>query len=159
MRILADFAVLGLPPVPWKAPTVTRSGHSFPDRNLVAWKEYVREVAEDHRPEGPLYCGPTMIDLTFLRRTPPGHLDGQPWCPPVEWNPAKEAYTKRGGPTPDTTNLVKGTEDALEGIIFANDVQSSITIARRAYGPRQGVQVRVYAIEPGDFGHGEPVPG
>lgn len=82
--------------VPWKAPTVTRSGRSFKDDRLVEWQDDVRKYGELNRTIDEPYWGPVEVSVTAR-------------------------FAK--GPLPDTTNLIKAVEDALQGVVFVNDKQ------------------------------------
>jgi Holliday junction resolvase RusA-like endonuclease len=156
MKLLADFEVFGMTPVPWSPPTVIRRGRPFPDKRMSAWQDYVHLVSQHH--PGRPSLGPIALDITFLRRTPPGKRHGEVWSQPVVFNPDLGKFTKRGENTPDLTNLLKGFEDGMRNVFYEDDVQVSSSTIRRLYGRRDGVLVRVYEIEPGDYpGEGEPI--
>ncbi len=167
MRPLVKIDILGIECVPWSVPDIGNrrfangtKGHRFAKQNprMVKWQEYVTVEAKKAMTRLPLTLGPVLLSLTFFKRTPVGKKHGQLWEIPVEWNEEKEKYVKKGRSSPDLINLFKGTEDALEGVVYGNDGQSCIVSSERLYGPLDGVQVQVYEIEPGDYpGHGNPI--
>jgi Holliday junction resolvase RusA-like endonuclease len=65
----------------------------------------------------------------------------------VEPSDNRTGFSKRGKPLPDLTNLVKGTEDALAGIVVGNDVQTCRIETERRYGDYDCVVVAVYALD------------
>lgn len=175
MRKLVTFAVWGYDACPWSVPYIGRNGGSFQKKksrpaegilNLPDWQKVVKAAAVKAMTEAnaEIILGPTKTHIEFFKQTPPGHRDGEIWTIGVEWNPeaakGKGAWVKVGKSQPDILNLFKGTEDAIENVTYGNDVQTAIISSSRWYGPRPGVRVTVYAIEPGDYpGTGDVVPG
>jgi Holliday junction resolvase RusA-like endonuclease len=179
MRKVVAFEVWGYEACPWSVPFIGRHGGSFQTKksrphagilNLPDWQKVVRDaaVAAFAKIGGQLVLAPTKTHIEFFKTTPPGHRHGELWTIGVEWNPDKKngkgrptgGWVKVGKSQPDILNLFKGTEDAIENVIYGNDVQTSIISSSRWYGPMPGVRVTVYAIDPGDYpGNGEPVPG
>jgi Holliday junction resolvase RusA-like endonuclease len=175
MRKLVKFEVWGYEACPWSVPFIGRHGGSFQTKksrpyagvlNLPDWQAVVRTAAEKAMGEAneEMVTGPTKTHIEFFRKTPPGHRHGEIWTVGVEWNPdaakGKGAWVKVGNVQPDILNLFKGTEDAIENVTYANDVQTAIISSSRWYGPMSGVRVTVYLIEPGDYpGTGEPIEG
>jgi Holliday junction resolvase RusA-like endonuclease len=153
MREIARFEVLGSKCVPWSVPffgTTTGKGgrrrhFAKKDAGLIAWQERVAEQARLAMGVKPVVLGPVLIDMTFFRVTPPGKREGDYWSVVVE--PTSEGFVKRGPSQPDLVNLFKGTEDALQGVLLANDVQTCAMRAERRYGPQDGVAVAVYALD------------
>ncbi len=158
MKLLAKFSVMGLACCPWSPPQVfmktTRDGRRFKsaakNKNLEAWQGYVRLHARDARPDGETWTGPVFVRLEFFKKAPKDARVNSLWFNGVKWDETKRQFVKAGKPVPDLDNLFKGTQDALEGEIFGNDVQSCIINASRRYGEKDGVRVTVYAIEPSD---------
>ena len=99
--------------VPWKAPKVTRYGGIVQTREYKryrAWQDEVHLRAATHRcgrRRWP-YCGPVSLSLRFYLR-------------------------RDGRGNPDTSNLVKSFEDALQGAIYANDSQVYRVTAERIF--------------------------
>jgi Holliday junction resolvase RusA-like endonuclease len=163
MKKLVSFQALGLDPVPWSVPEicVTKAGRRFSRRakksNLVLgkasledWQLHVKQAAQDamagiSKPRGPL-----RIDMVFHATPPLESARGTAWVVPLKWNEESQEYTKtqpRGKPEPDLVNLIKGTEDALQGVVFEDDVQTRSITAEMVYGVAPGVYVTVYTLE------------
>jgi Holliday junction resolvase RusA-like endonuclease len=92
-------------PQPWAIGplgTGRRNGKVYPyvgpNQKLVAYQEAVREELEAHNEE--IYEGPIKLDFFFWRNRT-GHDN-----------------------IADVTNLIKGTEDALQGVLIKNDRQT-----------------------------------
>lgn len=107
--------------VPWKAPTVTRSGVSFKDKRLLAWQDTVkRHAALSGKAWNVPYKGPVevSVDIRFAK-----------------------------GPMGDATNLLKAIEDSLQGVVFANDRQVGHNSCDRDMGDSDWVAITVKAFE------------
>lgn len=158
MKLLAKFDVFGLGVVPWTPPQVfmktTKDGRRFKsaakDKRLEAWQDYVRLHAKESMTGKQVWTGPTFMRLEFFKKAPKGVRHNSLWFNGVKWDGVKAKFTKAGTPVPDLDNLFKGTQDALEGELFGNDVQTCILNASRRYGPKDGVRVTVWTIEEGD---------
>lgn len=108
-------------PIPWKAPSTTRTGHSYKDPKLVAWQ---RQVG--------LYAGQAMAGLA-------------PYRHPVKLDISFHLTRAKNGSIPDLSNLTKAFEDALQGTVIVNDCQVASIIADRYIGTTDGAVVDVYA--------------
>jgi Holliday junction resolvase RusA-like endonuclease len=154
MRVVAEFETFGVACVPWSmpAPVIGKGGKTKFIRKagpLAAWQEHVAAAARTAMEGAAIALGPVLLVLEFYRQTPPGKRDGDFWAVGVE-RTAKGQHVKRGEPQPDLANLVKGAEDALQGVIIGNDVQTCAIRTVRLYGPRDGMRVKVCELEPGD---------
>ena len=58
-----------------------------------------------------------------------------------------DAVFAPGTKLPDRDNIVKGTTDALQGIIFLNDVQVVGGEGRRLLGPVEGAVIEVWSVK------------
>lgn len=117
--LLVHFEV-AMRPVPWKAPTVTRSGVSFKDASLKRWQKEVRDRGAKAMSGGPYSCRVELV-MDF-------HL------------------TKRAGSAPDVSNLTKATEDSLQGPVIVNDRQvAKITSRRLDRAERDYAEIWVYS--------------
>jgi len=108
-------------PVPWSVPVIYRYGGCRPNPRLAAWQAAVAGAAR--LAWGPLEptSDPVSLKLTFfLPRT--NESDSGVVVPILKLNRLTGKITKRGLAQADLTNLAKGTEDALEGIVFVNDI-------------------------------------
>src|SRR5262249_21746977 len=145
MRKLVVFDAMGIEPVPWSVPeigVVNRGGRRirFTTRskksNLAAgkasledWQKHVAAAAPEAMEKAPRPTCHIKIHFAFTIRPPKGRLPGQVCEAPLRWHEEKGVFTKtqpRGKPEADLVNLIKGTEDALEGVVFENDVQTRI---------------------------------
>lgn len=94
--VIAEFEV-PMRPIPWKAPMVLRTGVSIKDKTLLAWQAEVSRCAA----------------IAMLGRRPYGHA--------VEVWAEFHLAPSRNGSYGDSTNLLKGVEDSLQGIAIVND--------------------------------------
>jgi Holliday junction resolvase RusA-like endonuclease len=147
--------------VPWSTPETImvpaangkrRAVHKK-DKRLIAWQDAIRAA---HRQVygGDPYEGPVLLCIRFFRGTDDRNLWGKRW-----WNrrPCKGHS--------DLTNLQKSTEDgvktyrvfagkgkvrvlayAIPGVI-EEDSQVCDVRTRKRYGPNDGCDIRVYALE------------
>jgi Holliday junction resolvase RusA-like endonuclease len=111
-------------PVPWKAPTLGANGGAIRNRSYVAYKTWQAVVAAHARVamgrKRP-YAGPVALCLAF-------HL------------------SKRPGSPPDLSNLVKSTEDALQGVVYRNDTTVRRISAERIVGSTEPDRVRFRVV-------------
>lgn len=86
--------------VPWKSPTLSRTGGVARTRdylNYESWKATVAGAARLAMGRKRPYGGPVRLEVAF--------------------------YLQHRGSTPDTSNLVKGFEDSLQAIVYQDDCQ------------------------------------
>jgi Holliday junction resolvase RusA-like endonuclease len=152
MQLVAEFEVLGQTCVPWSMPDPRLVKGKFKfvakDERLVAWQKELAASARSAMGAAAVKLGPVMLAIEFYRETPPGKSDGDWWDVRVEWLGGR--YVKRGRHEPDLTNLLKGTEDAVAGVVIGNDAQVVAIQTARLYGPQCGVRVRAFALDTGD---------
>lgn len=165
MKKVVQFEAMGIEPVPWSVPEIgvtnrggkrvrftTRSKKSNlagGKASLEDWQRYIAASAKQAMEKTPRLTGTIKLHFEFYVRPPAGKEESGTWEAPLRWNEDKGQYTKtqpRGKPEADLTNLIKGTEDALEGIVFENDVQTRAISAGMFYGPTDGVKITVYRI-------------
>jgi Holliday junction resolvase RusA-like endonuclease len=87
--------------VPWKAPTIGRNGGAVRSRGYCqykAWQSLVNALAAVQRPRRRPYGGPVVLEVVYYLRPRPGGV-------------------------PDTSNLTKAFEDALQGAAYHDDRQ------------------------------------
>lgn len=166
-REVIRFNVCGPKPVPWSAPTVVRrknatgktvsmafnSDKSNPNTGklgLSDWKALVSSHAKEKMRDAcrdPV-TNPVCISVTFARQAKKGEEVGSLWVCGVHWNDEKLEYVKDDVHEPDLTNLFKAVEDAMEGVVYANDVLTrNIDIKALVMG-FNGVLVTVYEWVP-----------
>jgi Holliday junction resolvase RusA-like endonuclease len=117
--------------VPWKVPDVriSRRGGSYTEKNekLCTWQDNVRTEARAAWGNGrPAYEGPVGIAFQFYVHPP---------C-------------RRALKTADLTNLIKSTEDGLQGSVIKNDTQVFAHYSERIFIPEhelQHVNIEVWA--------------
>lgn len=86
--------------VPWRVPKFSRSGGVVPTKDRRAyegWKATVAAGARVAMAGRPMYGGAVRLEWVFYMKPKPS--------------------------MPDTSNLGKGAEDGLQGVVFANDKQ------------------------------------
>jgi Holliday junction resolvase RusA-like endonuclease len=104
------------------------------------WKDRVAAEA------GRCYTGPLLdcaveLHLVFYRARPKGHMgSGRNLGLVKDIAPAFPAVK------PDLTKLVRGAEDALSGIVYRDDVQVCRTVAEKAYGTPERVEITVVPL-------------
>jgi hypothetical protein len=165
VRKLVDFMVVGPRAVPWSAPIVClnrRTGQRFTARarktrahlgqlSLDDWKGLVTKTARsiisgieaDSYPQR----GFLWLHLDFYEQTEDRSKYGCLWGARIAHNKRSGKWTKRGPSCPDVSNCFKSTEDALQEVLFHNDVQNRMTTSTATYGPSAGVRVALYAMD------------
>jgi Holliday junction resolvase RusA-like endonuclease len=97
----------------------------------------VRRLAWEARPPGwRPYLGPVRLDVTFY------------FAPPKKPRDAPPPYPSSGGKVGDRGNYLKLLEDALEGVVYADDRQVAAGEVAKAWAldGRAGYRVRVTAL-------------
>jgi Holliday junction resolvase RusA-like endonuclease len=165
MKTVVHFKVFCLKPVPWSAPQVymkerkgggSRYKSAARNPECEAWQAYVKLHAEEamQLAEATITLKPVLASVTFFRRTEDPELLGKWWFNGVAWKAGKDGkpgeYVKTGETVPDADNLAKATLDALQGVVFGNDVQVCVLMASRFYASYDGCEVIISELEPGD---------
>ncbi len=106
-----------------------------------AWREDVREVVMR------VYGGPRLqacrLALVFVRARPQGH-----------YGSGRNAGRLRAGapklptPRPDALKLARAVEDALTGILYADDAAVCELAVAKTYGREPGVRIQAWRLEP-----------
>ena len=154
--------VIGFEPAPWTAPQLcmTRRGQRFSKYrtrsdiangrpNYPDWKRIVADAAREAMGGRRPFAGPIVMDMQLMFRAQEPSLIGEPCFPAMKWDKKKRAYKKphlNMRPLPDTTNMSKSTEDALEGIVFHNDAQVVAPGPRRVWGEQGGCLIKVWTL-------------
>ena len=100
------------------------------------WRAVVALAAIEAHRAGPL-DGPLRLSLEFTMPRPKGHYGKQG----VKASAARYHTTR-----PDTTKLIRSTEDALKGLLWRDDSQVAIQSAWKIYGETPGCWIEVEAI-------------
>ena len=104
MSEIVSFMVLGHP-APWSVYT-RRGKPSLSFQNMQSWQAQIQAAAKVAWAGRPLLAGPVKLDVVFYDAKAHRH---------------------------DRTNLLKAFEDAIQGIIFKNDVQVTEGTTRKEY--------------------------
>lgn len=102
------------------------------------WRELVAMFAHPHTPDA-LLTGPLEVTFTFIMPRIKSHFytdkkrKGQLRLDAPSYHTVK----------PDALKLARSTEDALTGVIWADDATTCILSIYKNYGDKPGCQVRV----------------
>jgi Holliday junction resolvase RusA-like endonuclease len=158
-----EFSALGFTPVPWSVPTIgtgySKKGKKFrfttrPKKtktsasgrmtlSLKDWQKVVKEAGQAAMGGADPITEQVRLEFLFLFKAPKKALIGTIPPTPVEW---VEGESVKHTNMADLTNLVKAAEDALEGTVYANDVQVRESNGLAIYAAVPGVWVRVSRI-------------
>lgn len=139
------FTVLGTP-----QPAGSKKGYVNPKTGKVIitdaakgsrpWKQQVAGEALA-RTNGTPFAGPVELALTFFVARPKAHYG-------TGRNAAKLKPTAPRYPTtrPDATKLLRAVEDALTGIVYADDAQVINQYVSKLYGSPERVEIAVCAM-------------
>jgi Holliday junction resolvase RusA-like endonuclease len=126
--------------VPQLRPRFARRGSfvtTYDPEKCRNYKAYVRALAAGVAPSKPM-SGPVKVKIMLYRYTP------------QRWNKAKIAAALAGAlrPTtkPDITNLVKGIEDAIKGLIWVDDSQVVELAVAKWYSDNPRAEVEIDEI-------------
>jgi Holliday junction resolvase RusA-like endonuclease len=109
--------------------TTGRARMTKKSAELIGWQRTVNTVARLAMAGKAPHGGPVRLELAFSHVSVDLKYHGNPW-----------------GSGGDITNLFKGTEDALQGVVFDNDRQVVDTAATKRYGDVDGVEVVAYRV-------------
>ena len=132
------------PAVPQGRPRLTTRGghpHAYDPAKSREYKRLVQTVAKAAmREHGAVMLeGPVMLSVQEFRAIP------------QSWSRKKREAALEGSifPTtkPDTSNVVKGIEDAMNGIVWHDDAQVVITRTLKIYDEIPRVEVEVKEVE------------
>ena len=110
--------------------SVVRAGNRLiPIRRHTEWAKYVKLVAAEHAP-ATLLEGPISLSLEFVLMRP------------------KSVGKRRGWPIvrPDLSNLAKGFDDAMTGILWKDDAQIVDARVEKRYSAEPRTEVRVWVL-------------
>jgi len=101
------------------------------------WKHDVRDAAFDVAPTTPINA-PITLDVTFIMPRPKYHYRTGKHAGELKPN-APEKHTKK----PDRTKLLRGTEDALTKLLWADDSLVWSGKTEKVYGDRPGAEITI----------------
>lgn len=145
-----EFDVAGKP-IPWKVPFVGRYGGARKNPALIEWQARVAGVAREvYRPREP-YLGPVCLVTTFFVESGDPKLWGKIVAPKYEWIENQERHKKQGG-LADESNLVKAVEDAINGILYLDDIQVRVRADVSLWAESPGCRIMVGFLDTDDPG-------
>lgn len=132
-----EFVVNGEPHAQQRArATTTKNGkiRMYDPKASVNFKELVAYSALPHKPKE-LLAGPLILTLDVCRMIPKRFTKEQ----------TRNALEGVLRPTtkPDSSNYLKGIEDALNGVVWIDDSQLVTVIVRKWYGIHPGTFIRI----------------
>lgn len=101
------------------------------------WQAQVRSEAGEQTQGRPLERGPLGVKVRFYMARPKGHFGKRGLRPSAPPYPAVK---------PDATKLWRAVEDALEGIVYANDAQIVQQDIAKLYGEPERCEVVLFEV-------------
>lgn len=102
------------------------------------WEAEARAIARQRMGDEPPWAGPVTVQVWAYS------------CPPKSWAKWKQEAALAGAlpvtSRPDLDNVVKAALDAINGVVFRDDAQVYQVDARKAYGEKPRVFIRVEFI-------------
>lgn len=103
------------------------------------WKGLVAQHAGEAMEGRALLRGPLHLTLQFTVRRPKGHYGARGLKPGAPAHPTTR---------PDVLKLARGVEDALSGVVYADDSQVVDERLRKVFGETEGVEIVVVELRP-----------
>lgn len=135
-----SFVVYGTPAPAGSKRAFVRGGRAIvtdDSRKSRPWKTLVAQRAGEVMAGKELKRGPLAVTLTFTVRRPKDHYGARGLKPGAPRYPTKK---------PDVLKLARGTEDALSGLVYADDSQIVREVLAKEYGEQEGVRVLVVEL-------------
>ena len=107
------------------------------NKNAAGWKQQVATVAGTLMGGRHPFAGPLYLRVTFYKERPKSHTTKHGLAKGAPKHPVYK---------PDTTKLLRGVEDALNGIVWKDDCQVVDQFARKRYGSPERVEIQVGVI-------------
>ena len=110
------------------------------------WKKIVKGIGLAMWGCRDLVTSPLFVHALFQRKRPAGHYG-------TGRNENKVNKSARRFPTvmPDVLKLMRGTEDALTGVIWKDDAQICDEFIRKRYGPTWKTEILIAELEEEDL--------
>lgn len=105
------------------------------------WKDSVRQAAGQQY-QGEILTGPVVLEVIFYRQRNKGHYGTGRNAGILKDSAPAYPITK-----PDTTKLLRGTEDALTGIVYRDDSQVVHQVASKRFGNPVRVEIKVRQMD------------
>ena len=135
---LVSFTVYGEPVAQGRPKFAVISGHAraYDPKKSRDYKSLIAQVAQEHVPDE-LLTGPLVLVVKVYRPVPKSFSKKK--------RVAALAGEIRPTTRPDLKNVLAGVEDALEGVIYANDSQIvSYGETGKWYGDPPRIEIEVY---------------
>ncbi len=129
-------------PCPWTLYVKNKGEPSAGFWRMKAWQEVIARTAAVAMKGKKPFTGPIHLKVAFYLAVPPRAPKGA--AARARW------IYKQQCKKPDTTNLLKGFEDALKGCVWEDDSQVIHTEASKEFGERAYTLVTVKAPHPPD---------
>lgn len=101
------------------------------------WRQACVVIAKDNAPQTP-FRGALRVDFDFVMPRLKSHFRAN--------GALKEAAPQWHVVKPDRTKLTRSTEDALKGIVWADDAQIVAGATTKTYGDKPGCHIHVTAL-------------
>lgn len=105
------------------------------------WRQACVAVAHENRPAEPFRC-PLRVDFDFVMPRIKAHFHTSKSKAGLLREDAPIHHTSK----PDRTKLTRSTEDALKGIIWADDSQIVAGETRKSYGANPGCTITILPL-------------
>lgn len=127
-------------PVPKARPRVTRTGHTYTPKKTADYEKLVQ-----------IYAKQEMAIQQLNPTTEAVRLTVEAFFPiPASWTKAKKEKALNGDlkhtSKPDSDNLIKAVQDALNGIVYKDDSQIVSVSGSKAYSSEPKVEVTVETV-------------
>jgi len=103
------------------------------------WQAQIRSEAGEQRQGQQLERGPLAAEVRFYLARPKGHFGKRGLRPSAPEYPTVK---------PDATKLWRAVEDALEGVVYANDAQIVQQDIAKFYGEPERCEVVLFDLSP-----------
>lgn len=134
---MISFTIPGTP-VPQGRPRVTRTGHAYYDEKTKEYRERVKQcaIASQNGCDSLTGALAMIVDCTFPV--------------PDSWPKYKRQEALKGKwhiVRPDASNILKGIEDSLNGIVYDDDSQIVVSMCFKHYGAEPETRVTVFELK------------
>lgn len=110
-------------------------------KHTAGWREAVAWAARNYH-DGPLLDGPLRVRLEFVMPRPKAHYGTGKRAGELKTTAPAYHTTK-----PDTTKLIRSTEDALTHVVWKDDALIAEQQASKVYGDKPGAWVTIKALD------------
>jgi Holliday junction resolvase RusA-like endonuclease len=133
---MISFTIPGTP-VPQGRPRVTSTGHAYYDKRTQGYRDLVKQCAIAAQEGREPLTGALAMFVDCVLPIP------QNW--PVHRKQAA-IHGMWHILRPDSSNIIKGIEDSLNGIIYEDDSQIALLVGAKSYGTEPEAKVTIYQL-------------